>query len=333
MTSNICGSSEIYQNEIFKIVRVNRLKKNATYIFVGNQEKEIKIILTYLENGEKIMEKDDSILKTHFKSNYQYIVKNRTKNIKFIYHGIYVDDTIQNIRKKIFCFLSTDKEILPEKNQELWVQMNNKTFQILGPTWTNISSEPSILQQNIIPDTKSFVTKDGKLIINKDLKEALKNINDQTLFDATDGLRFENREIYMNMLEDDLEFLKSNGQKLDKILIDGYFQKYFPLGTIDYDKSVLLKELEKSRSIMRAEDRLIQFVEKIPIDESFFSGCKIIQVLLHITNPYEHEFIDLLKIFNLFLLDEKTPFMRYKDMEWAAPKYIFYKPLVDNKTI
>ena len=333
MTSNICGSSEIYQNEIFKIVRVNRLKKNATYIFVGNQEKEIKIILTYLENGEKIMEKDDSILKTHFKSNYQYIVKNRTKNIKFIYHGIYVDDTIQNIRKKIFCFLSTDKEILPEKNQELWVQMNNKTFQILGPTWTNISSEPSILQQNIIPDTKSFVTKDGKLIINKDLKEALKNINDQTLFDATDGLRFENREIYMNMLEDDLEFLKSNGQKLDKILIDGYFQKYFPLGTIDYDKSVLLKELEKSRSIMRAEDRLIQFVEKIPIDESFFSGCKIIQVLLHITNPYEHEFIDLLKIFNLFLLDEKTPFMRYKDMEWVAPKYIFYKPLVENKTI
>jgi hypothetical protein len=333
MTSNICGSSEIYENEIFKIVRVNRLKKNVTYIFVGNQEKEIKIILTHLENDGKISEKDHSILKAHFKSNYQYIVKNRTKIIKFIYHGIYVDDTIQNIRKKIFCFLSTEKDILPEKNQELWVQMNNKTFQILGPTWTNISSEPSILQQNIIPDTKSFVTKDGKLILNRDFKEALKNINDQTLFDATDGLRFENREIYMNMLEDDLEFLKSKGQKLDKILIDGYFQKYFPFGTIDYDKSVLLKELEKSRSIMRAEDRLIQFVEKVPIDESFFSGCKIIQVLLHITNPYEHEFIDLLKIFNLFSLDEKTPFMRYKDMEWAAPKYIFYKPLVENKII
>jgi hypothetical protein len=32
-------------------------------------------------------------------------------------------------------------------------------------------------------------------------------------------------------------------------------------------------------------------------------------------------------------LDEKTPFMRYKDMEWAAPLYIFYKPLVDNKII
>jgi hypothetical protein len=322
MTSNICGSSEIYENEIFKIVRVNRLKKNVTYIFVGNQEKEIKTILNHLENGEKIQDNDHSILKKHFKSNYQYIVNNRTKIIKFIYYGIYVDDTIQNIRKKIFCFLSTSNDILPEKNQELWVQMNNKTFQILGPTWVNIKIEPSILQQNI--------TADLKLVFEK---EPLKNINDQTLFDATDGLRFENREIYMNMLEDDLEFIKNKGQKLDKILIDGYFQKYFPLGTIEYDKSILLKELEKLRNIMKAEDRLIQFVEKIPVDESFFSGCKIIQILIHITNPYEHEFIDLLKIFNLFLLDEKTPFMRYKDMEWAAPKYIFYKPLIDNKTI
>ena len=88
MTSNICGSSEIYENEIFKIVRVNRLKKNLTYIFVGNQEKEIKEILTHLENGEKLNEKDNSILKDHFKFNYKYIVNNRTKNIKFIYYRI-----------------------------------------------------------------------------------------------------------------------------------------------------------------------------------------------------------------------------------------------------
>ena len=120
---------------------------------------------------------------------------------------------------------------------------------------------------------------------------------------------------------------------MDNILIDGYFRKYFPYGIIDYDKAALLKEMEKLRGIMRAEDRLIQFVETVPVDESLFSGCKIIQVLVHITNPYEHEFIDLLKIFNLFSLDEKTPFMRYKDMEWAAPLYIFYKPLVDNKMI
>ena len=210
MTSNICGSSEIYENEIFKIVRVNRLKKNLiTYIFVGNQDKEIKTILTHLENGEKISDKDHSTLKAHFKSQYSLLVKHKTKIIKFIYHGIYVDDTIQNIRKKIFVFLSTEKDILPEQNQELWVKMTVKYFRILGPTWTNITIEPSILQPGILPDFKSFVTKDGKLI----LKEQIKNINDQTLFDATYGLKFEDREIYMNMLEDDLEFLKEKGVK------------------------------------------------------------------------------------------------------------------------
>jgi len=330
MTSNICGSSETYENEIFKIVRVNRLKKNLiTYIFVGNQDKEIKTILTHLENDEKLTEKDHSVLKIHFKSQYPLLIKHKTKIIKFIYHGIYFDDTIQNIRRKIFSFLSTEKDILPEQNQELWVKMNGKYFWILGPTWTNIQIEPSILQPAILPDFKTFVAKDGKLI----LKEQIKNINDQTLFDATNGLRFEDHEIYMNMLEDDLEFLKEKGIKIDKILIDGYFQKYFPYGIIEYDKAALLKEMEKLRIVMRAEDRLIQFVETIPVDESIFSGCKIIQVLVHITNPYEHEFIDLLKIFNLFSLDEKTPFMRYKDMEWAAPLYIFYKPLVDNKMI
>jgi hypothetical protein len=335
MTSNICGSSEIYENEIFKIVRVNRLKKNLiTYIFVGNQDKEIKIILTHLENDDKLSEKEYSILKQHFKSNYQYIIKHKTKIIKFIYHGIYVDDTIQNIRKKIFVFLSTEKDILPEQNQELWVKMTANYFWILGPTWTNITIEPSILQPSILPDFKSFVTKDGKRILN----EHIKHINDQTLFDATNGLKFEDREIFMNMMEDDIIFLKQKGQKIDQILIDGYFLKYyprdnFPSEVIDYNAEYLFKNIEKLRGVMNAEDRLIQFVESIPIDESIFNGCKIIQVLLHITNPYEHEFIDLLKIFNLLSLDEKTPFMRYKDMEWAAPLYLFYKPLVENKII
>jgi len=335
MTSNICGSSEIYENEIFKIVRVNRLKKNLiTYIFVGNQDNEIKAILTHLENGEKLLDKDSSILKAHFKSQYQLLIKHKTKIIKFIYHGIYSDDTIQNIRKKIFVFLSTEKDLLPEKNQELWVKMNSKYFWILGPTWTNITIEPSILQPAILPDFKSFVTKDGKGI----LKEQIKNINDQTLFDATNGLRFEDHEIYMNMMEDDILFLKEKEQKIDQILINGYFKKFYPRDNfppeiIDYNAAYLFKEIEKLRGIMKAEDRMIQFVKSIPIDESLFSGCKIIQVLVHITNPYEHEFIDLLKIFNLFSLDEKTPFMRYKDMEWAAPLYIFYKPLVDNKMI
>ena len=330
MTSNICGSSEIYENEIFKIVRVDRLKKKfITYVFIGNQEKNIKSILFNLEETGKISDKDDSILKEHFKHNYNNIIKHKTKDIKYIYNGIYVDDTINNIRKKIFSFLSTEKDLLIEQNQELWVKLENGNLKILGPIWTKISQQPSILQKEIVPDYKSFVSKNGKLI----LTEQIVNTNDQTLFDATYGLKFDNREIFLHMMEDEILYVKEKGIKMDKILIDGYFQKYWPHGITDYDNNAIYKNIEKSRNILKAEDKLLQFVEKVPVDASLMNGCKIIQVLLHITNPYEHEFIDLLKIFNMFSLDEKTPFMRYKDFEWPAPLYLFYKPLVEKKVI
>jgi hypothetical protein len=48
----------------------------------------------------------------------------KMKSIKFVYDRIYLDDTINMIRKKIFVYLSDpDKNnYLIEKNQELWVK-------------------------------------------------------------------------------------------------------------------------------------------------------------------------------------------------------------------
>ena len=331
MTSTICGSGQYYTNEIFKIVRVDRLKRHTlTYIFVGEQAREITNILYNLEKDGTISAKDNTTLKTHFGKNYSIIAKNRTAKIKFIYQRIYTDDTLSMVRKKIFCFLSTQQDLLIEQNQELWVKMDNKSLRMLGPTWTNIEEKPSFLQEEIKPDFKKFVANNGHVI----LTEQIININDKTLFDATDGLKFENNEIFLHLMEDEIEYLKSRGRKAnDQLLLDGYFQKYWPHALIEYDPSVIYAELEKMKPALKAEDRLISFVETVPIDERMFGGCRIIQVLIHITNDYEGEFINLLKVFNLFNLDEKTPFMRYKDTEWPAPLYLFYKPLIESKKI
>ena len=78
---------------------------------------------------------------------------------------IYTDDTIQTIRKKIFAFLSTEKDLLIEQNQELWIKTCEKKLKILGPTWTNIYPEPSFLQKVIEPDHKRFVSKNGQMIL------------------------------------------------------------------------------------------------------------------------------------------------------------------------
>ncbi len=330
MTSTICGSGQYYKDEIFKIVRIDRLKRNVmTYIFVGDQERDIKEILYNLESKGSISAKDDKNLKEHFKNNYSLIMKHRTPKFKFIYQRIYADDSISAIRKKIFCFLSTQNDLIIEQNQELWVKLDNKTIKILGPIWTNITPEPSLYQKEIKPDYKKFVAKDGHSI----LIEQIVNINDQLLFDATNGLKFENNEIYLHKMEDEMEYLRNQGQKVDELIIDGYFQKYWPHALVDYDPDVIYKEMERMRNLIKAEDKLISFVQNVPVDESMFVGCRIIQILIHITNDYEHEFVDLLKIFNLFNLDEKTPFKRYKDVEWPAPDYHFYKPLIDTKVI
>ena len=57
MTSTICGSGKYYNKEIFKIVRIDRLNQHTlTYIFVGEQERNIKDILYNLETKINILE-------------------------------------------------------------------------------------------------------------------------------------------------------------------------------------------------------------------------------------------------------------------------------------
>ena len=75
MTSNICGLINYSNNDIFKIIRIDRLKRNTcTYIFIGDQSREIKNLLTNLE----LTGKPDNLLKKHFSENYERIVKNKT---------------------------------------------------------------------------------------------------------------------------------------------------------------------------------------------------------------------------------------------------------------
>ena len=115
--------------------------------------------------------------------------------------------------------------------------------------------------------------------------------------------------------------------------MNGYFIKYWAGALIEYDPDIIYKEMERLKPLIKAEDKLINFMEKIPVDMSYFQGCNVIQLLIHITNDYEHEFVNLKTIFSLFAVDEKTPFMRYKDMDNPAPFFRIYKPLVESKVI
>ena len=243
----ICGIKDYEKKNIFKIIRLDRLKNNTcSYVFIGEQPRDVKQSLSNLE----LTGKSDGLLKSHFKQYYDIITKHKTQRFKFIYQHIYEDDTITTIRKKIFCFMSNNKDILLPKNQELWIIYGSGT-KILGPTWTNIEGRPSLLQKEIVPDYKNFVAKDGHTI----LVEHAVNINDQTLYDATNGIRFENGEIYLHMLNDEMEYCRSIGKKVNDILVNGYFIKYWAGALIEYDPDIIYKEMERLKPLIKAEDK------------------------------------------------------------------------------
>jgi hypothetical protein len=115
--------------------------------------------------------------------------------------------------------------------------------------------------------------------------------------------------------------------------LNGYIVKHWPNGNVNFDKTGLFEEMERLKKLLNTEDKLMSYVSEIKPEKSLFGDCSIIQVRVHITHTYKDDFIDLLDIFQLLKLDEKTPFMRYKDPEWVTPYYVFYKPVIESGII
>jgi hypothetical protein len=79
--STICGIKDYEKMNIFKIIRLDRLKTNTcSYVFVGDQPRDVKQSLSNLE----LTGKHDALLKSHFKQYYDIISKHKTQKFKFM---------------------------------------------------------------------------------------------------------------------------------------------------------------------------------------------------------------------------------------------------------
>ena len=145
-----CGANLNYKNIIFKIVKINRLKENHTYIFAGNVKKEIQKILEKYESKKNLLKKEkDDLEKYYGKKNLGNLFSIKTKKFSIIYESIFIDDSITNIRRKIFAFLSKSNDLILEQNQELWVKMKKGDTKILGFKYENLEFLPSLYQKLI----------------------------------------------------------------------------------------------------------------------------------------------------------------------------------------
>ena len=125
-----------YDDIIFAIYKKSRIGKDEYNVFIGKVDEKIDIILKKLEKRANIAKEEVLVLKLAYPQyfiEWINIVKNKIK-IKFINIKINIDDTISEIRKKVFVYMSNNEEkeyILPE-NQEFWLEKENKTNEIIG---------------------------------------------------------------------------------------------------------------------------------------------------------------------------------------------------------
>lgn len=315
------------------IITVNKVSKDKTklYVFVG-PDTENKNIFNKIENGKSLTSTEEGVIKKLGGKFYKKWLN--ADFVKFIYDYIRLDDSINYIKKKIFLYLSDVKEkyFILEKNQELWVQPNPNEYNILGyhyvdkETGNIVDIKPSVHSK--VEIDYDFVDKDGMATNKYDLVN-----EDLILFDAIDVLNENEYEIYVSNLIDFLDRLeKAKVKTITDKLMNGYIRKFYPEGKINISDA--LDNYKKTKNEIERDNKIINLVENVKVNEDKFRNCDLIHARVHINKNANND-IDLLKLFTYLRknLSPNMPFIKYQDPEWTKPYSIIYDRVVKDKIV
>ena len=335
-----------YDNIIFSIQKISRFNNTENYVFIGTTNEIIANILLKLEDRKAIIGDEVKILRKTYPDDYNdwiNMVKNKIK-IKFIKNKIKIDDTISEIRKKIFVYLSKPDEniyILPE-NQELWLNKNNGESEIIGYYYeNNITKEKDIINSHI-KDHQKF---NKNIIKNFDIHNLKKNTseNNMLIYDLLDN-NFLKKIIYVSDAKEEERYLKNIKINITEDIINNYFKKYWPYVHLNYNLEDIKNNYLLSKDYYLKENYVFDLINNISIDNEKVGGCNIITMKLNVNddnnndnnNDINGEYIDLFQIFDYIKnekIDEKTPFIRYSEDILEAPFSIISKKAIDNNQV
>ena len=225
-------SCEIFNSKspLFRISyqSIDKSIKKKIYYFVGDIKKEIKTILKKIEERKSLTNTEKNKIKKEYPNDYSKILSySKLKdNIVFIDDLINLDDTVIDIKKKIFYYLSDikDGEYLNTNNQLLWLEDNI----ILGYNYNNDNKGKGIIPSLItkIKVDYNFIEKDGDKIKRDDIISN-NNIMIYDILDNNNLLEKKNIKLTVLNATDIITFLKKKN-KLNNKLINGWLIKYFP---------------------------------------------------------------------------------------------------------
>ena len=261
-------SCEIFNIEspLFRVSyqSIDKSIKKKIYYFVGDIKRDIKTVLNKIEEQKTLTAAEKNKIKKEYPKDYAKMLSySKLKdNVIFIDDLINLDNTVIDIKKKIFYYLSDTKNstFLNINNQLLWLEDNI----ILGYNYNNDNKGKGIIPSLItkIKVDYSFMEKDGEKIKRDDI---ISN-NDIMIYDILDKhdlLNNKNIKLTVINANNIITFLKSK-KKLTDNLINGWLFKYFP----KYNK-IKINECDKIYKNIRNKVLKRKYINNIEIDKKF----------------------------------------------------------------
>ena len=324
-----------YDNIIFNVHKISRIDQEY-YVFIGNVEENIYNILKKIENRKNIIKEEVKILIENYKDyyiNWIKIVKQKIK-IKFIPIKIQIDDSLSDIRKKIFTFCSEpEKKIyyLPE-NQEIFFKKNNNDLEVYGYTYYNSKNKTKIA-------FPPHFTKKINDTINLNESYIKKNTSENIIliYEIFDELKLKDTTIYFSDAIDEQKYILSKSTNIN----NNYFKTYWPFVNLSYNLTEIKNMYILLKEYYTKENYIHELMLKMQNNSNKrFGSCNILTVVLASKEDEEEKkkenIVDLYPIFDYLrekVLDEKIPFIKYYENMLDMPFSLISKKAIDDKLI
>tara|TARA_B100000780_G_C21126983_1_gene457766 strand:+ start:10042 stop:15039 length:4998 start_codon:yes stop_codon:yes gene_type:complete len=297
----------------FSVILKDR-KEEKRFVFAGPEHKNQ--ILKKIENKQNITISDKKKFIETFGKKYDWLTYKG--EIKFIKNFINVDDTIQNLKTKIYVLLNKYEDIIsPPVNQQLYLH----TGQIIGNQFKNVSS----ITTNKFKIDKEFVDSDGF----KKIKEVL-NKTSNLIMDEIDIYDKSNYNIYCVNLSQIIERITNKKIKIDNFVINGYLRKYYPNMKMNIDPIFEKKRIDVFKTMIDKNEYIINLIKSSKCLE--YCNCNITQTIFHTKTGIS---FNLVNIYNFLRrnLDKDLIYIKFRDYEWDSPFISLYKGSIKEKIL
>jgi len=298
---------------IFTVNWVTRESKTSRnyYIFIGIQDKDTMGILHKMVNEKKIKPSDKVKLQNRFGKVFEHWFESFKRGIKlhFIEDYIKMDDSLFEVRKKLFVYLSdpkSQKYLLPP-NQELWFEDKNHKKHLMGYQYydknTNekINFQPHLDSKFEIDEhllntlSRTYTNMENESNIKKEYKLDTTE-NHLLMYDILENVEIKNDIIYVSDVNEEIEYLKKEkkimNEKRNKMaferIVNGYLRKFWPLLKIDISENHVENRIrwENFKKQVERNIYITRLIEEFVVDSSMFEDCSIKTVKFNINSSF-----------------------------------------------